>query len=101
MTVTEAMPAAAAAAGSRTGIKVNDRGYGAISFERIGPNASIELAQALRDVRAIGASSVQLSAPVGDPGLPLLTDAAPRSAFSSAAWDRPSRTAPTRSCSSR
>jgi len=76
VTVTVAAPAAAAAAGSRTGIKVNDRGYGLISFQRIGPNAAIELAQALRDVRALGASSVQLSAPVGDPGLPLLTDAA-------------------------
>jgi hypothetical protein len=69
-----AAPASPPAADSCTGIKVNDRGYGAISFERIGPNA--ELAQALRDVRALGASSVQLSAPIGDPGLALLTDAA-------------------------
>jgi len=76
VTVSVAAPAAAAAPESRTGIKVNDRGYGVISFERIGPNAAIELAQALRDVRALGASSVQLSAPVGDAGLPLLTDAA-------------------------
>jgi hypothetical protein len=53
---------AAAAADSRTSIKVNDRGYGLISFQRIGPNAAIELAQALRDVRALG--------------LPALTDAA-------------------------
>ena len=67
---------AAAAADSRTSIKVNDRGYGLISFQRIGPNAAIELAQALRDVRALGARSVQLSAPVADPGLPALTDAA-------------------------
>jgi hypothetical protein len=67
---------AADAANSLTGIKVNDRGYGLISFQRIGPNAAIELAQALRDVRALGACSVQLSAPVSDPGLPLLTDAA-------------------------
>ena len=76
VTVSVAAPAAAAAPASRTGIKVNDRGYGAIHFERIGPNAAIELGQALRDVRALGASSVQLSALVGDPGLPLLTDAA-------------------------
>jgi hypothetical protein len=61
---------------SRTGIKVNDRGYGVINFEQIGPNAAIELSQALRDVRALNASSVQLSAPVNDPGLPRLTDAA-------------------------
>ena len=74
--VSVAAPAAAAAGPSQTSIKVNDRGYGVIHFERIGPNAAIELGQALRDVRALGASSVQLSAPVGDPGLPLMTDAA-------------------------
>ena len=55
---------------------MNDRGYGMIYFERIGPDAATELKQALRDVRALGASSVQLAAPVGDPGLLLLTDAA-------------------------
>ena len=76
VSVSVAAPAAAAAGPSRTSIKVNDRGYGLIHFERIGPNAAIELGQALRDVRALGASSVQLSAPVGDPGLPLMTDAA-------------------------
>ena len=74
--VSVAAPAAASAAESRTGIKLNDRGYGAIHFERIGPEAAIELGQALRDVRALGAAAVQLSAPIGDPGLPLLTDAA-------------------------
>ena len=71
-----AAPSAASAPESRTGIKLNDRGYGAIHFDRIGPEAAIELAQALRDVRALGAAAVQLSAPIGDPGLPLLTDAA-------------------------
>jgi hypothetical protein len=76
VTVTAAAPAAADASGSRTGIKVNDRGYGVIHFEQIGPDAPVELGQALRDVRALGASPVQLSALVGDPGLPLLTDAA-------------------------
>jgi len=77
VTVSVAAPAGGAAApGSRTGIKVNDRGYGVIHFEQIGPQAGVELGQALRDVRALGASSVQLSALVGDPGLPLLTDAA-------------------------
>jgi hypothetical protein len=69
-------PAALSATESRTGIKLNDRGYGAIHFERIGPEAAIELGQALRDVRALGAAAVQLSAPIADPGLPLLTDAA-------------------------
>ena len=55
---------------------MNGRGYGVIAFEQIGANAAIELDQALRDVRALGARSVQLSAPLDDPGLPLLTDAA-------------------------
>ena len=47
-----------------------------IHFERIGPNSAIELEQALRDVRALGACSVQLSAPIADPGLVPLTEAA-------------------------
>jgi hypothetical protein len=55
---------------------VNGRGYGVIAFEQIGVSAAIELDQTLRDVRALGARSVQLSAPLDDPGLPLLTDAA-------------------------
>lgn len=76
VSVSIAAAAAPPAADSRTGIKLNDRGYGVISFERIGPNAAIELAQALRDVRALGAKAVQLSVPIGDPGLVLLTDAA-------------------------
>ena len=76
VTVSVAAPAGAAAPESRTGIKVNDRGYGVIHFDQIGPEAAVELGQALRDVRGLGASSVQLSALVGDPGLPLLTDAA-------------------------
>jgi hypothetical protein len=76
VTVSAATPSAACAPRSRTGIKVNDRGYGMIHFERIGANAAIELGQALRDVRALGASAVQLSAPLDDPGIALLTDAA-------------------------
>jgi hypothetical protein len=76
VSVSLADPSVAAAPESRTGITVNDRGYGVIHFERIGPDAAIELKQALRDVRVLGARSVQLSAPVDDPGLPLLTDAA-------------------------
>jgi hypothetical protein len=76
VTVSVAERSGAAVAESNTGIKVNDRGYGVIQFERIGPNAAIELEQALRDVRALGARSVQLSAPIGDLGLGQLTDAA-------------------------
>ena len=79
VTVSEAAPAAAAATESRTSIKLNDRGYGVIHFERIGPQAAIELGQALRDVRALGASSVQLSALVGDPGLAAPDGRGPRS----------------------
>jgi hypothetical protein len=76
VTASIAAPAAVAASESRTGIKVNDRGYGVIHFDRIGPEVAIELNQAPRDLRGLGASSVQLSGPIGDPGLPLLTDAA-------------------------
>lgn len=61
---------------SRTALKVNDRGYGVIRFERIGSNCSVELAQALRDTRSLGARSLQLSARVSDPALPDLIDAA-------------------------
>jgi hypothetical protein len=74
--VSAAQPAPATAPKSRTSIKVNDRGYGLIHFDSIGLNAAIELEQAHRDVRALGAVSVQLSGPIGDPGLPALTDAA-------------------------
>ena len=76
VTVSEPTLTGAAAAESRTCIRVNGRGSGMISFEQIGPNAPIELAQALRDVLAFGAVSVQLSARIDDPGLPRFTDAA-------------------------
>jgi len=81
VTVSVAAPAVASAPESRTAIKVNDRGYGIIHFERIGPDSAIELSQALRDARALGASSVQFSARIDDPGLSLLTDAARRLGF--------------------
>jgi hypothetical protein len=71
-----AAPADPAMMQSETGIRVNERGYGVIHFDRIGTSAGIELGQALRDVRALGAGPVQLSAPIDDPGLPRLTDAA-------------------------
>ena len=61
---------------STTRLKVNDRGYGVIRFEQVGSNCAIELAQALRDVRSLGARSVQLSARIADPGLPRLVAAA-------------------------
>lgn len=76
VTVTVAPAAGVAFANSRVGMKVNDRGYGVIQFEQIGPNFAIDLSKALRDARASGARSVQLSAPVSDPGLSLLSDAA-------------------------
>lgn len=76
VTASVASPGIAASKESRTGVTVNNRGYGVIHFEQIGLEAAIELKQAMSDVRALGASSVQLSALVGDPGLPLLTDAA-------------------------
>ncbi len=76
MTVSTPAMAGSAARNSRTSIKVNGRGYGVIAFEQVGLNSAIELEQALRDVRALGACSVQLSAPLEDPGLLQLTDAA-------------------------
>ena len=63
-------------ADSTTRIRVNDRGYGVIRFDRIGSNCAVELAQALRDVHSLGASAVQLSAIVSDPGLTQLITAA-------------------------
>ena len=66
---------------STTGIAVNDGGYGRIRFETIGSNAGIELAQAISDVDSLGARAVQLSAHIGDPGLPLLVDCARASGF--------------------
>ena len=69
-------PAAPTAKESKTTIKVDHRGYGKIHFEQVGPNAGIRLKQALQDVQSLGARSVQLSALVDDPGLPLLTDRA-------------------------
>jgi hypothetical protein len=76
VTVSEPTLTGAAALVSRTSIKVNGRGYGVISSEQISPNAPIELAQPLRDVRAFCAVSVQLSARIDDPGLPRFTEAA-------------------------
>lgn len=74
--VAVASETSARAQDSTTRLKVNDRGYGVIRFEQIGSNSAIELAQALRDVRSLGARSVQLSARVADPGLPRLVAAA-------------------------
>jgi hypothetical protein len=74
--LTKAQPAAPASADSLTRLRVNDRGYGVIRFIRIGTSCAIELAQALRDVRSLGARSVQLSALANDPGLPQLITAA-------------------------
>jgi hypothetical protein len=71
----------AAPATSSTRIGVNNRGYGVIRFERAGNHCEIELAQALADVRSLGARSVQLSSRVADPGLPQLIEAARRLGF--------------------
>lgn len=62
VTVSVAGPSAVVAQESRTRIKVNDRGYGVINFEQIGPNAAIELSQALRDLRALCQVCATLSA---------------------------------------
>jgi acetyltransferase (GNAT) family protein len=69
-------PSSKLPAESRTAVKVNGRGYAVVAFDQIGSKAPVELGQAFRDVRALGASTVQLSGPVGDPGLPGLVEAA-------------------------
>jgi len=61
---------------SRNGIKVNGRGHAHISFEEIGSNSAVELAQAVRDVQSLGAISIQLSARLQDPGVAGFTQAA-------------------------
>jgi hypothetical protein len=88
VTISVAAPAAAVAADSRTGIKLNERGYGAIHFECIGPEAPWAPARcSSRHPWAIPASRSWPTPPA-------------TSASSSAASVRPSRTVPTRSCSS-
>jgi hypothetical protein len=74
--VAVACPSSELATDSRTAVKVNGRGYAVVTFDQIGSNAPVELRQALRDVRALGASTVQLSGVIGDPGLPGLSEAA-------------------------
>jgi len=74
--ITEFTTAGPPARQSSTSIRVNGRGYGVIAFDQIGSQAPAELGQALRDVSSLGARSVQLSAPLDDPGLALLTGAA-------------------------
>jgi hypothetical protein len=69
------------ASASSTAVKVDHRGYGKIHFERIGANSSVELAQALCDVRGLGARTVQLSAPIDEPGLVPLIEAARSAGF--------------------
>lgn len=66
---------------SLTRIAVNSRGYGVVSFERIGRNCAVELAQAVRDVRSLGGVCMQLSARMSDPGLAGLVAAARRLGF--------------------
>lgn len=65
-------PAMPAIAESKTKISVNQRGYGKILFEQIGASAAVELRQAFRDVRGLGACAIQLAGSVNDPGLPFL-----------------------------
>ncbi len=76
VTVTLAALSSVAFAESRIVTKVNDREYGVIRFDRIGLDCADGLSAALRDVSARGARSVQLCAPIGDPGLPQLVEAA-------------------------
>jgi hypothetical protein len=73
--------AAPAVKESKTRISINQRGYGKILFEQVGAGIAIELKQVFRDVLALGARAVQLSAPVSDPGLPFLVEEARKLGF--------------------
>ena len=81
VTVSRRDGASDTAATSTTTVKVDHRGYGKIHFDRIGGNSGVELAQALSDVRGLGARAVQLSAPIDEPGLVSLVEAARREGF--------------------
>lgn len=76
VTIAEHALAGEMPAQSTTRISVNDRGYGVIRFTAVGSNCAVELAQALADVRSLGARSVQLQARLDDLGLTRLVDAA-------------------------
>jgi hypothetical protein len=71
-----AAPFSPSVAPSKSSIKANGRGYAVITYETIGSEAGVELRQAFSDVRALGATSVQLSAIITDPRLPQLSNAA-------------------------
>ena len=71
-----AAPYSPSVAPSKSSIKANGRGYAVITYETIGSEAGVELRQAFGDVRALGATSVQLSAIITDPRLPQLSNAA-------------------------
>src|SRR5215203_2437224 len=71
-----AAPFSPSVAPSKSSIKANGRGYAVITYETIGSEEGVELRQAFSDVRALGASSVQLSAIITDPRLPQLSNAA-------------------------
>jgi hypothetical protein len=72
---------APAAENSKTKVSIDTRGYGKIHFEQVGAKAGIELNQAFQDILGLGARAVQLSAPVDDPGLPLLAEEARKRGF--------------------
>jgi len=69
-------PAPVSAERSRIGVHSNARGFATIAFEEIGPNAEVELGQAVDDLLAFGAKTVLLSCAVDAAGMQPLAEAA-------------------------
>lgn len=61
---------------SRVDIKMEKSGVGDIRFIKIGVGVAIELRQMCHDLLDFGVKTLRLSAPLGDPGVPVLVDAA-------------------------
>ena len=60
----------------RAAIKTEKSGVGDIRFTSIGAGVAGELRQMCSDLLDFGVKSLRLSAPLGDPGVPALVDAA-------------------------
>ena len=69
-------PEPAMAAQSRAAIKTEKSGVGDIRFTSIGAGVAGELRQMCSDLLDFGVKSLRLSAPLSDPGVPALVDAA-------------------------
>lgn len=71
-----ATPATELTGQSGVAIKMEKSGVGDIRFTKIGAGVAVELRQICSDLLDFGVKSLRLSAPLGDPGVPVLVDAA-------------------------